>query len=220
MNIVSSPTLFNKLDNIEANLIDSFKESNTFFIEEVQKLDKNLYGGIGADHWVVYTFGSKAGIMPVIKNKGEIVSYSQVVGCIEEDKVQLWGLGTNKTYQRKGLGALTFEVTKEICKKLGKNKLEINVEPENVSNKIYCKYDPKILSFGKFYPNESPRNILSVSLNPRSNLLIDSKFEISAYDYEKMREVHNMSGEKYLLDWKKENGIPYMQIGLNGKFKI
>lgn len=220
LSIISSPTLLDKLDNTDANLIDSFNESNTPFISEVQKLDKSLYGGIGADHWVVYTFGSKAGFMPVVTNEDGIISYSQVVGCIEEGRAQLWGIGTRKDHQRKGLGTLTFEITKEVCRSLGKHKLEINVEPENVSNKIYCKYKPKILCFGEFYPNESPRNILSVSLNPDTDPLIKSSFEASAYDYKKMKELHSLPGEKYLLDWKIKDEIPYIIIGLNEKFKI
>lgn len=215
MNIVSAPSLFDKLNGIDINLKNCFDESTVSFITEIQKLDKNLYGDIGADHWIIYTFGSKAGFMPAITKDNDIISYSQVVGCIEGDKAQLWGLGTKKSYQQKGLGTLTFETTKEICRKLDKNKLEINVEPENVSNKIYCKDKPEILSFGKFYPNESPRNILSVSLNSNNDPFIDSEFKINAYDYKKMKRVSSSPRKKYLLDWMIEDETPYLIIGLN-----
>lgn len=158
---------FKNIKKLPICFIDALDEKNVSYISKIQQLDKELYGGIGADHWVVYTFGAKAGFMLVLSkpNFSEIISYSQTVGCIDPHIVQLWGLGTNKIYQRRGFGTLTYKLTKEFCKLFRKKTLEINVEPENISMKIYVKDNPIIKGYGQFYPNQSPRLILSVSLN-------------------------------------------------------
>jgi ribosomal protein L3 len=180
-------------------------------MSKVQQLDKNLYGGMGADYWVVYTFGAKAGMMSVIMKRDEIISYSQVVGCIESDKAQLWGLGTSKKYQSMGYGTLMYKITKKFCKIFNKKKLEINVEPENISNKIYCKDEPEILAFGKFYPHESPRNILSVNLS--QHISRDGTYHVvNVFDYNEMKKVISLKGKKYLKDWYVKNGNPFLGI--------
>jgi len=165
-----------------------------------------------AEHWVIYTFGVKAGMMLIVTRGDEIISYSQVVGCMEFDKAQLWGLGTNKKYQLKGYGTLTYEITKQLCKVFEKKKLEINVEPENPSNKIYCKDKPEILAFGKFYPTESPRSMLSVDLYHYTSENCGKFYHINAFDYEKMKEIVCSNSKNYLIDWYVKNNTPFLRI--------
>lgn len=194
--------------------VNSLCENNEPFITKIQKLDRDLYGGMGAEDWVVYTFGAKAGFMAVIMKNNKIISFSQVVGCVEGKKAQLWGLGTKKEYQNKGFGTLTYKLSKEICKKFGKNKVDVNVEPENVSNKIYSKDRPEIVAFGKYYPDESPRLILSVSLTNRKIPDISQTFAVGAYDYTELKKVLNKTGKKYLLDWSLKENTPYLLVGM------
>jgi ribosomal protein S18 acetylase RimI-like enzyme len=152
------------VNNAKISTINAYEDEGILLAKKIQELDVKLYNKMGAPHWVVFTFGAKTGFTTVIVKEKEIISYCQISGCIDANKVQLWGLGTSKEYQHKGYATLCYKLTKKICKYLGKNYIEINVEPSNISNKIYEKDKPKLVASGDFYPNEEKRNILQVKI--------------------------------------------------------
>lgn len=205
--------------------INPLRTKDIKIIEELQKLDEELYGGMGAPYWVIFTFGIQTGFIPIITDSNEkIISYAQISGTLNSEIAQLWGLGTNPPYQKQGFGTLTYVISKKMCKKLGMSTLHINVEPSNNSVRIYAKDKPEIIAFGEFYPEEEARMVLEVNLKKEPILEIEETKKLSAQEvYEELPSLldatQNTSYKVFVADWEVIGGLPHLTLTIGKNIK-
>jgi ribosomal-protein-alanine N-acetyltransferase len=141
-----------------------FREINEIDYKELEYLEAIEKESMGESFANIYTIKSiiEVGKVIVLELEGEIVGVSQLLRNMEDcKKSKLFGIYIRKKYRSRGLGEKLLQYSLSYLKKLGIEKCDLSVDPQNIKAiKMYEKNGFKVIEKKMNYYGENIHRLI------------------------------------------------------------